>query len=157
LGHSISVLLPPGKPDELPAIMKQLRRGQRIKSYETTRVHKDGHLIDVSVTISPVKDKAGKVVGASVVARDITKRKQKEVALRLSEERFRVALKGAPVVVFTQDLELRYTWINSPVLAWERQDYVGKTDAEIVGGEDGARLRPSSRKSFTPEWDRAPK
>ena len=42
LGHSISVLLPPGKPDELPVIMKQLRRGQRIKSYETTRVHKDG-------------------------------------------------------------------------------------------------------------------
>ena len=140
LGHSISVLLPPGKPDELPAIMEQLRRGQRIESYETTRVHKDGHLIDVSVTISPVKDKAGKVVGASAVARDITKRKQKEDALRLSEERFRVALKGAPVVVFTQDLELRYTWINSPVLVWERQDYVGKTDAEIVGGEEGARL-----------------
>ena len=53
LGHSISILVPPGKPDELPAIMKQLRRGRRIDSYETTRVHKDGHLIDVSVTISP--------------------------------------------------------------------------------------------------------
>jgi hypothetical protein len=50
------------------------------------------------------------------------------------------SLKGAPVVVFTQDLQLRYTWINSPVLAWNRQDYIGKTDAEIVGGEEGARL-----------------
>jgi PAS domain S-box-containing protein len=140
LGHSIAVLLPPGKPDELPGIMKQLRRGRRVESYETTRVHKDGHLIDVSVTISPVKNKAGKVVGASAVARDITKHKQAEAALRLSEERFRVALKGAPVVVFTQDLHLRYTWINSPVLAWDRQDYIGKTDAEIVGGEDAARL-----------------
>src|SRR6516164_1284711 len=140
LGHSISILLPPGKPDELPEIMKQLRRGRRIESYETTRVHKDGHYIDVSVTISPVKDKSGKVVGASAVARDITKHKQAEAALRLSEERFRVALKGAPVVVFTQDLQLRYTWINSPVLAWERQDSIGKTDAEIVGGEEGARL-----------------
>jgi len=140
LGHSISILLPPGKPDELPAIMKQLRRGQRIESYETTRVHKDGHLIDVSVTISPVKNKAGKVVGASAIARDITERKRAEAALRLSEERFRVALKGAPVVVFTQDLDLRYTWINSPVLAWARQDYIGKTDDQIVGGEDGARL-----------------
>ena len=117
LGHSIAILQPPGKHDELPGIMKRLRRGQRIESYETTRVHKDGHLIDISVTISPVKDEAGKVVGASAVARDITKRKQKEVALRLSEERFRVALKGAPVVVFTQDLQLRYTWINSPVLS----------------------------------------
>jgi sigma-B regulation protein RsbU (phosphoserine phosphatase) len=140
LGQSISTLVPQGKPDELPCIMKKLRRGQRIKSYETTRVHKDGHLIDVSVTISPVKDSAGKVVGASAVAHDITKHKQAEAALRLSEERFRVALKGAPVVVFTQDLHLRYTWINSPVLAWDRQDYIGKTDAEILGGEDAARL-----------------
>jgi PAS domain S-box-containing protein len=140
VGHSISVLLPPGKPDELPGIMKQLRRGQRIEHYETTRVHKEGHLIDVSVTISPVKNKAGKVVGASVVARDITKRKQAEAALRLSEERFRVALKGAPVVVFTQDLQLRYTWINSPLLAWARQDSIGKTDAEIIGGEEATRL-----------------
>jgi PAS domain S-box-containing protein len=140
LGHSIAILLPPGKPDELPGIMKRLRGGQRIENYETTRVHKDGHIIDVSVTISPVRDKAGKVVGASAVARDITKRNQAEAALRLSEERFRVALKGAPVVVFTQDLELRYTWINSPVLAWSRQDYVGKTDAEIVGDKEAARL-----------------
>jgi PAS domain S-box-containing protein len=140
LGHSIAILLPPGRPDELPGIMKRLRRGQRIENYETTRVHKDGHLIDVSVTISPVRDKAGKVVGASAIARDITKRKQAEAALRLSEERFRVALKGAPVVVFTQDLELRYTWINSPVLAWSRQDYVGKTDSEIVGDKEAAHL-----------------
>jgi hypothetical protein len=43
-------------------------------------------------------------------------------------------------VVFTQDLQLRYTWINSPVLAWARQAYIGKTDGEIVGGEEGARL-----------------
>jgi PAS domain S-box-containing protein len=140
VGHPISVLVPPGKPDELPGIMKQLRRGQRTESYETTRVHKDGHLIDIALTVSPVKDEAGKVVGASAIARDISKRKQAEAALRLSEERFRVALKGAPVVVFTQDLQLRYTWINSPVLAWERRDYIGKTDAAIVGGEEAARL-----------------
>jgi len=140
VGHSISILVPPGKPDELPGIMKQLRRGQRIESYETTRVHKDGHPIHVSVTISPVKDEAGNVVGASAIARDITKRKQAEAALCLSEERFRVALKGAPVVVFTQDLQLCYTWINAPILAWESQDSIGKTDAEIVGGEEGARL-----------------
>ena len=51
-----------------------------------------------------------------------------------------VPLKKALVVVFSQDLQLRYTWINSPVLAWARQDYIGHTDTEIVGGEDGARL-----------------
>jgi PAS domain S-box-containing protein len=140
VGHPMSELVPPGNPDELPGIMEQLRRGRHIESYETTRVHKDGHLIDMALTVSPVTDEAGKVVGASAIARDISKRKQAEAALRLSEERFRVALKGAPVVVFSQDLQLRYTWINSPVLAWERQDYIGKTDAEIVGGEEAARL-----------------
>jgi PAS domain S-box-containing protein len=157
LGQPISVLIPPGQPDEFPAIMKRLRRGQHIESYETTRVHKDGHLIDVSVTISPVKNKAGKVVGASVVARDITSHKQAEAALRLSEERLRVALKHAPVVVFTQDLQLRYSWITPPVLAWDYRNllgttdaasfgvwdhrgFVGCTDVEIFGEEQGARL-----------------
>lgn len=140
LGRSISVLIPSNRPDELPAILERLSRGEHIRSYETTRVHRDGHLIDVSVTISPAINRVGMVVGASAVARDITKRKQAEEAMRLSEERFRVALKNAPVVVFTQDLQLRYTWINSPVLAWARQDYIGHTDAEIVGGEEGSRL-----------------
>jgi PAS domain S-box-containing protein len=120
--------------------MKGLRLGKHIEHYETTRVHKDGHRIDVSVTVSPVKNKVGAVIGASVIARDITDRKRVEMALRQSEERFRVALTNAPVVVFNQDCELRYTWINSPVLAWANQDYLGRTDAELLGGEEGASL-----------------
>ena len=82
-----------------------------------------------------------------MVARDITERKRVEAALRLKEERFRVVFKGAPVVVFTQNLELRYTWINSPVLAWEHQS-IGHTDAEIVGGEEGARLTDIKQEIF---------
>jgi PAS domain S-box-containing protein len=141
VGHPISVLIPPSQPEELPEIMKQLRRGQHIESYETTRIRKDGHLIDVSITISPIKNKAGRIVGASVIARDITKHKQAEAALRLSEERLRIALKNAPVVVFTQDLQLRYTWITPPVfLTWDNRDFVGRTDVEIFGAQQGARL-----------------
>jgi PAS domain S-box-containing protein len=71
---------------------------------------------------------------------DITERKRMDEAVRISEERFRVALKNSPVVVFNQDRELRYTWINSPVLVWTVQGYLGQTDAEIVGGEEGDRL-----------------
>ena len=74
------------------------------------------------------------------MAHDVTERKQAEIALQRSAERFRVALKNSPVVVFNQDLELKYTWINAPVLGWAQQEYLGRTDAEIVGGEEGDRL-----------------
>jgi PAS domain S-box-containing protein len=143
LEKSISMLMPPGHPNEFPEIMIRLRRGEHIAKYETKRIHKDGHTIDVSVTISPVKSRGGKVVGASVVARDITQERRDQEALRLSEERFRVALRSTPVVVFSQDLRLRYTWmnsINSPLLALTPKDYIGRTDAEIFGREEGARL-----------------
>jgi PAS domain-containing protein len=135
----MSVLVPPPRIDEFSEIMMRLRRGEHIEKYETKRVHRDGHTIDVAVTISPVKNTRGMVVGASAVARDITEQRQDREALRLSEERFRVALKNAPVVVFSQDLRLRYTWINSPRLL-PRENYLGHTDAEVFGGEDGAQL-----------------
>jgi PAS domain S-box-containing protein len=140
LGKSISTLIPPGRANEFPKIMRRLRRGGHFEKYETTRMHKDGHLIDVSVTISPVKSKNGMVVGACAVARDISDQKQAEHALRQSEERFRIALKSAPVVVFSQDLQLRYTWMNSPYLFSHEKDLLGRTDAEVFPGEDGARL-----------------
>ena len=139
LGRSISVLMPAGYPEEFPNIMTRLQRGEHIEKYETKRVHKNGHLIDVSVTISPVKNTGGLVVGASVIARDITVQKQAAEALRLSEERFRIALKNAPVVVFSHDLKLRFTWVNSPHL-FTPEEYIGRTDIEVFGVEDGTPL-----------------
>src|SRR5262249_43447571 len=81
LGQPISVLMPLGHPNEFPEIMTRLRRGEHIKNFETTRIHKDGHAIEVSVTISPVKGTSGIVVGACVVARDITQQKEAQNAL----------------------------------------------------------------------------
>ena len=145
VGRRMAMLVPPDRADELGWVMKGLRHGKHIEHYEITRLHKDGHRIDLSVTVSPVRGRAGAVVGASVVARDITDRKRIEMALRQSEERFRVALKNAPVRVFHQDLDLRFTWINSNIFEWAKQDCLGKTDAEIVGGEEGARLTAFKR------------
>jgi diguanylate cyclase (GGDEF)-like protein/PAS domain S-box-containing protein len=79
------------------------------------------------------------------MAHDVTERHRAEAALRKSEERFRVALKNSPVVVFNQDLELKYTWINSPMLGWADQECLGGSDAEIVGGEEGDRLTAFKR------------
>ena len=72
--------------------------------------------------------------GAVVLHIDVTARKRLEHRLQEQEERFRVALEHSPVVVFNQDRDLRYTWINSPVLAWAEQDYLGRTDKELVDG-----------------------
>ena len=71
-GHSIAQLIPPDRPDELPEILAQLARGQRIDHFQTRRVRKDGTLIDVSVSVSPVRDADGQVTGFATVARDIT-------------------------------------------------------------------------------------
>jgi PAS domain S-box-containing protein len=79
IGRPISVLLPPGAEDEVPAIMERVRRGEKVESYDTKRRRKDGTLIDVSVTVSPIKLR-GKIIGASAVARDISERKKAEAA-----------------------------------------------------------------------------
>ena len=99
---------------------------------------KDGTEFPVEISPSPLETDEGPLALSAI--RDVTERKRTDEALRISEERFRLALKQSPVVVFNQDQELRYTWINSPVLAWAVEGYVGQTDAEIVGGEEGARL-----------------
>ena len=78
IGQSILRLLPPDRIEEESEILDQIKRDQPIDHYETVRIGKDGALIDVSVTISPIKDAAGHVIGASKVARDITARKQAE-------------------------------------------------------------------------------
>jgi len=76
IGQPISILLPPDRADEVPAIMERIRRGQKVEHYETKRVRKDGTVIDVSLAVSPIKTAEGETVGASAVARDITERKQ---------------------------------------------------------------------------------
>ncbi len=72
----MTMLLPPDRPDEETEILQRLRRGERVEHFETVRRHKDGHLIEVSVTISPIRDIDGAVRGASHVARDITERRK---------------------------------------------------------------------------------
>jgi len=74
------------------------------------------------------------------MAHDVTDRHRAETELRKSEERFRVALKNSPTVVFNQDRDLRYTWINTPTLPWAEEDCLGRSDADIIAGEEGARI-----------------
>ena len=87
IGRPITILMPPERVDEEPAILQRIRRGERIEHYETVRRRKDGTLLDISLTISPMRDSAGQLIGVSKIARDITGRKRTEEALcRLKDE-----------------------------------------------------------------------
>ena len=83
IGRNIAMMLPADSKDELGAIFERLRRGERVEPYETRRVRKDGSIVDVSLCVSPIKDRGGRVVGASAVGRDITERNQAHRAERL--------------------------------------------------------------------------
>jgi len=76
VGKSVTILIPEDRQDEEPRVLAQIRRGERIDHYETVRRRKDGGLIDISLTVSPVKDGSGRIIGASKIARDITERKR---------------------------------------------------------------------------------
>jgi PAS domain S-box-containing protein len=89
IGRPITVIIPPERHDEERSILERLRRGERIDHYETVRVSKEGRLIDVSLTVSPVRDAKGRILGASKVARDITARRRMEEALLESEQKLR--------------------------------------------------------------------
>jgi len=87
IGQPITMIIPPDLHEEEHDILRRLRAGERVEHYETVRITKAGERINVSLTISPLRDAAGSVVGCSKIARDITKAKQAEAALRQSEQR----------------------------------------------------------------------
>lgn len=86
IGKSKALVIPPDQPNELESILSRIRRGEKIERYETVRIRKDGKRIPVSVTVSPINDASGRIIGASTIARDITERRHSEVALRLERE-----------------------------------------------------------------------
>ncbi|MGI5836518.1 MAG: PAS domain S-box protein, partial [Chloroflexota bacterium] len=86
IGKSISIIIPPDRSDELRLILESARRGEPLTHYETVRVAKDGRLLNILVSVSPIKDTTGKIVGAASIGHDITERKRAEVIL----ERYRL-------------------------------------------------------------------
>ncbi len=85
-GRSIAELIPPDRATELPEILDQIGRGQRVDHFETARLRNDGTVIDVSISVSPIRDAAGKITGAATIARDITERNRSEAEMRAYQE-----------------------------------------------------------------------
>lgn len=80
IGQSKAIVIPHNQQEELTTILQRIRSSERIQPYETKRIHKNGRLLDVSISVSPLKDAEGKIIGASTIARDITEKKQMEIA-----------------------------------------------------------------------------
>jgi PAS domain S-box-containing protein len=112
VGKSITILIPADRLDEEPGILARIRRGERVDHYETVRRRKDGSLVDISLTVSPMRDDKGAIVGASKIARDITERKLAEVKLRDNERQLKDLLAAIPAAIYTTDAQGRITYYN---------------------------------------------
>jgi PAS domain S-box-containing protein len=112
IGQPITIIIPQDRLDEEPEILARIGRGERVHHYETVRRCKDGRLIDISLTISPVRDAQGRIIGASKIARDITARKQMEARLKDSERQLHELLAAIPAAIYTTDAEGKITYFN---------------------------------------------
>src|SRR2546428_42971 len=142
IGRPISIIVPAEPPDELPQILDRLRRGERIEHYRTTRVTKDGERITVSVTISPVRDASGTIIGASAIARDVGEHERAvEEALRLREDFISVVAHElrTPLTILYGRLQLVARRLARPDhdAAASRRDMAAAPDA--AGGRRRAR------------------
>ncbi len=106
MGKSISILVPPNNTDEVPRFLERIRQGQRIGHHETVRLRKDGKQIDISLTISPIKDSTGKIIGASTIARDISERKRAEEELRRAHDELEIRVRERTAELEDANIEL---------------------------------------------------
>jgi PAS domain S-box-containing protein len=128
IGRPITILIPSELREEEHKILEKLRAGGRVEHYETKRITKAGKRIDVSLTIGPIKDSTGRIVGFTKIAHDVTDRKEAEQALKESESRFRLVADTAPVLIWMSDTEKLCTYFNKPWL-----DFTGRSMQEEFG------------------------
>jgi PAS domain S-box-containing protein len=134
VGKSVLTIIPPELHHEEPGILAKIRRGEKIEHYETERVRKDGRRVFVSLTISPVKDSTGKVIGASKIARDITERR------RLDDIRSRLAaiVDSSDDAIIAKDLNGIIThWNESAerLFGYQAEEIIGQSVLTIIPSE----------------------
>jgi two-component system cell cycle sensor histidine kinase/response regulator CckA len=131
VGQPIMILAPPDRREEVRQILERLRQGEPVEAFETVRVRKDGQPIDVSLTISPVRDPHGKIIATAAVARDITAhRREEERSRRLAQ-----LVDSATELISTGDREGRITFMNQPFLraiGWSEREIIGKYFRDVV-------------------------
>jgi PAS domain S-box-containing protein len=137
VGQPISMIIPPDRRGEETTILARLRQGERIDHFDTVRVRKDGAKLEISLTISPVRDSAGKVIGASKIARDISGRKRVEREFHESEQRLRTLADALDTQVQfrTQELLRRNAEIQ------QQSDHLRELSGRLMSAQDEERRR----------------
>lgn len=136
IGRPVGVLVPSDRAAELDEIMDKVRRGEPTNPIRTARVRKDGHVVDVSVAVSPVRDRSGRVVGASSIARDIGVQKQ-------AERQLQAIVDNVAALVFVKDREGRFLVANRHL-----EHVLGRPRSEIVGNTNRAFFPREIAESF---------
>jgi len=146
VGSSIMRLIPNDRRDEENQILGKIRCGESVEHFETLRQTKDGRLIDVSVTASPIKDANGKPIGVSKVARDITESKRADEVRRISEARYHVLFEHAPdgiVITNPQGYYLDTNLSMCRMIGYSRDEFIGLHISDIVVPSEIAHIDPS--------------
>lgn len=128
VGKHITLIIPPERWSEEDEVLRRLRRGEKIDHFETERRAKDGRKVYVSLTVSPIRDARGDLIGASKIARDITQRKLDEEALRASEDQFRTLADTIPNLAWMANADGHIFWYNR---RW--YEYTGATPEQMEG------------------------
>jgi two-component system, sensor histidine kinase len=128
IGRSIRTLVPAGLQEEVADIMLRLARGERVAPFETVRQHKDGRLVPVRLSVSPIKDPSGKTIGSASISRDLTAQKQAESALRASQQQAIEILESISDGFYTLDHAERLTYVNG-----RTEELWGRRREELLG------------------------
>jgi PAS domain S-box-containing protein len=128
--HSVDILVPEDRKEELVNIFQDLEEGKKIELWETTQRRKDATLIDVLLTVSPLKNSLGVLTGVSSIARDITERKKAQLAIEESERRFRTMADTAPVMIWMSGADGMYIFFNKAWMVFTGQSF----EAELGNG-----------------------
>ncbi len=172
IGQHISIIIPPDRLDEETEVLARLRRGEKIDHFETIRRRKDGRLVDISLTVSPIKSSDGRIIGASKVARDITERRLADEAISRSRRRYQRIFESAGVSIWDEDFtavraeldQLRASGVRDFAAYFaehpdEVERFIGlvrvvdvnQTTLRMFGATDKQALLASLTSVFTPE------
>ncbi|HEY0050074.1 MAG TPA: PAS domain S-box protein [Pyrinomonadaceae bacterium] len=158
IGKSVTVLMPPNLIDEESQILKRIKRGESIEHYETRRRRKDGTDIDISLTVSPIRDDSGNVIGASKIARDITERKESEEALRESQAILSLSMRSSRMGAWVQDIKTDYIWWSQEleeIFGLEKGSFSSNRKGfyEFVHPDDRERILDEVRQAISEQKD----